>query len=108
MPPITFAQFCAQCAAQGEDTVPAGDPVFGYAKKIRLPPRFLSIAWSEFEHRYARSDRKQVDWRAYFRNHIRENWLKLWFHDERTGSWSLTTRGVQAERVLEADEKAAS
>jgi hypothetical protein len=59
---------------------------------------FILYAWLEFKRRYAEDDSKKYkDWRATFRNAVRENWFKLWFIAD-DGSCGLTTRGKQVQR----------
>lgn len=91
--------------AKGEQPIPEGDPIFGYAEKIELPKQFLRLAWREFVHQYTLPRAKQyVDWREHFRNAVRRNWFKLWWLDG--DKYVLTTAGVQAQRVEELREAA--
>lgn len=93
--------------ASGQDPVPEGDPVFAYAEEVDIPHEFLRLAWLEFRHRYTQPEAKRYrDWRAVFRKAVRGNWLKLWWLDPGSGTFMLTTVGLQAERA-HADRKAA-
>lgn len=86
--------------AKGEKSIPEGDLVFDYADEIGLPHEFLALAWREFRHHYAQPEAKKYrDWRSVFRKAVRGNWLKLWWLDGDT--YTLTTRGLQAQRVSE-------
>lgn len=76
------------------------DPAIEYAESIALPVEFLRIAAHAFDARYLPADKRQRDWPAHFRNAVRGNWFKLWWHDG--GSWQLTTTGKQAEREMQA------
>lgn len=89
--------------AKGEMAIPPDDSVFAYADQIGLPREFLHLAWGEFKARYTASPVKgekpksYTDWRAVFRNAVRQNWLKLWFLDGQ--QYTLTTVGQQAQRA---------
>ena len=85
-----------------EKPVPAGDAVFAYADGAGIPADYLSLAWVEFRHYHLdRPDKKQIDWRATFRNYVRQNYLGLW-QPCATGGYELTKKGVQAHRAREA------
>ena len=98
----TFEQFLADCKATGEKPLPADDPIFAYAVKIKLPLDFLRVCWREFAESHkngqGRKYRGARGWRQAFGNCVRRNWYKLWVRDER-GDWSLTTAGHQANRA---------
>jgi hypothetical protein len=79
---------------------PGSDPALEYAESIGLPVEFLRLAAKVFDSRYLPTDKRQRDWPAHFRNAVRGNWFKLWWHDG--SEWQLTTTGKQAERELQA------
>ncbi len=89
------------CKAKGETPISADDPIFGYAAKQGLSDDFVRYAWLEFRRKYSESGKKQKDWRATFRNAVRENWYGLWF--KRDNDFMLTTRGQQVK--AEHDER---
>ena len=88
----------------GADAVPADDPLFDWAAKVGLPRDWIALAWWAFEGRYTGDGqgaaKTYADWRATFRNAVREDWLKLW----RAGpdGYLLTTAGQQAQREMRA------
>jgi len=88
----------------GADAVPADDPIFDWAGKVGLPRDWIALAWWAFEGRYTGDGqgaaKTYADWRATFRNAVREDWLKLW----RMGpdGYLLTTAGQQAQREMRA------
>ena len=93
--------------AKGEKPVPEDDPVFAYAEQVGLPYDFLRLAWLEFRHRYSQPDAKRYrDWRNVFRKSVRGNWMKLWWLDPASESYSLTTTGAQAHRAHQQKEAA--
>jgi hypothetical protein len=65
-----------------------------------MPDDFIRYAWLEFKRKFADESKKQKDWRAHFRNAVRENWFKLWFIGD-DGQCALTTRGRQVQREHE-------
>lgn len=91
-------------ALEGGDAVPADDPIFDWAGKVGLPREWIALAWWAFEGRYTGDGqgaaKTYTDWRATFRNAVREDWLKLW----RMGpdGYLLTTAGQQAQREMRA------
>ncbi|TDP63160.1 YdaU family protein [Roseateles toxinivorans] len=106
---VTLPEWLAAVEANGEKQIPAGDPVFDYAHTIGLPEDFLLIAWRAFKARYTappvggKKLSMYVDWRAAFRNAVRENWLKLWYLDGQ--QYALTTAGQQAQRAHQESGK---
>ena len=85
------------------DPVPADDPIFDWAGKVGIPRDWIALAWWVFEGRYTGDgqgrEKTYADWRATFRNAVREDWLKLW----RAGAdgFVLTTAGQTAQREMQ-------
>lgn len=95
---LTFDGFVAACEAEGADLIPADDAVYAYAERIGLPDDYVALAWTWFARRYA--DKQQTGirgWRQTFRNAVEGNWPKLWYRDEASNGWALTTAGKQAQ-----------
>lgn len=93
---LTLAEWLSSCKASGEKPIPESDPVFDYADKQKLPLEYVRYAWLEFRRKYGDGGKKQKDWRAHFRNAVRENWYSIWFLKD--GDFVLTTRGLQIQR----------
>jgi hypothetical protein len=98
---ITFAAFLADCREAGIKPIPPDDPVYLAAAQVGLPDEMLVLAWFTFKRRYAETKKRQSDWRMKFRNSVDGSWFGLWFVDA-DGTYRLTTRGKQAERLMEA------
>lgn len=81
-----------------EEVIVDADPIFDWALKIGVPRDWVALAWFAFEGRYGDNPKRYTDWRAVFRKALREDWLKLWRKDSRTGGWVLTPAGEMAER----------
>jgi uncharacterized protein YdaU (DUF1376 family) len=81
-----------------EEVIVDTDPIFDWALKIGVPRDWVALAWFAFESRYGDNPKRYTDWRAVFRKALREDWLKLWRKDSRTGGWVLTPAGEMAER----------
>lgn len=97
-PEITMAEFIAACKAAGEMAVPADDSIYAYAERAAIPDQFLELAWLEFRERHLDNPAKKYrDWRAAFRNSVRDNWFRLWRYAD--GQCVLTVSGEQASRV---------
>ncbi|WP_223996493.1 replication protein [Burkholderia gladioli] len=92
---ISLTDWLAACKASGELSIPKDDPIFDYAEKQALSVEFVRYAWLEFRRKYTESGKKQKDWRATFRNAVRENWYGLWF--KKDDEFLLTTRGQQVK-----------
>lgn len=93
---LSLGDWLAACKASGEKPIPEDDSIFDYADKQQLPIDFVRYAWLEFRRKYTENGKKQRDWRAHFRNAVRENWYGLWF--AKGDEYVLTTRGVQVQR----------
>lgn len=103
-PKLPLADWLAQCAASGTKAIPDDDPVRSYCAKAGIPADYLRLCWFEFKARYLeQTEKTYADWRAVFRNSVRQNWLKLWFFDQ-DGQYLLTTAGKQAMHYQENDE----
>jgi hypothetical protein len=102
---MMFGDWLAATVASGEDAVPAADPVFQYAETAGIPDDFLKLQWGEFKQRYSTNDKRYKDWREVFRKSVRGNWFRLWALREGQDAM-LTTAGVQANRVMQASERA--
>ena len=99
---ITLTDWIAELG--DADAVPADDPIFDWAGKVGIPRDWIALAWWAFEGRYTGDGQGRAktyaDWRATFRNAVREDWLKLW----RSGPEGcvLTTAGQQAQREMQS------
>lgn len=104
-PLLSLKSWLESVKAAGEVALPPSDAVFVYAEEIGLPDEFLHLAWREFLHTYKQPGAKRYrDWRAVFRKAVRQNWMKLWWLDGQ--NYSLTTTGVQAQRVANGGKAA--
>lgn len=107
---ITLADYLAQCRDAGTDPIPESDAVWAYPDTMGLPREYIPLAWWAFQGRYiagkGEKAKRYTSWPQAFRNAVRENWLHLWWLDQR-GGYALTTAGMQAKREMEAVEDAA-
>lgn len=96
---ITLQKFLDQCKSANEKTIQEDDPIFSYAEQVGIDAEMLRACWQEFKAAYLVDESKrQMDWRAHFRNAVRRNWYKLWFLKEgEAAQW--TTAGEQARRA---------
>ena len=99
----TFKAWEAETRAAGDDLLPADDPIFTYAADAGIPLEFMRLAWVEFRDKYRDNSKRYADWRAAFRNCVRDGWFKLWFFD--AGEYALTYRGQQAMRAMQARQQ---
>lgn len=82
----------------GEDAIPADDPIFEYAEKSGIPVGFLALSWTRFRDDMRDRKTRKINWRAHYRNAVKGNWYKLWWFNG-DGICLLTTTGEQARRV---------
>lgn len=98
---ITLATYLAECEAAGVKAIPEDDAVFAYAERVGLPVEFLALAWQWFRAKYGPDGpgraKRYSDWRATFRNSVKDCWPKFWAIDQ-SGAYYLTTAGKQAQR----------
>lgn len=103
---VSLSDWLASCRDAGLKAIPEDDPIYDYLDKQGMSIEMLRLCWLEFRRKYSDPSKKQKDWRAHFRNAVRENWYGLWF--EKDGDFLLTTRGKQVEREhREAQREAA-
>jgi len=97
-PELTLSQFLEDCTLKNEPAISKDDPIFEYAKTIKLPESFLFLGWQSFKTCQA-IDKKQADWRGTFRNYVRRGFIKVWAINKE-GEYYLTTEGKQLEREM--------
>lgn len=97
-PDVTFDEWIENLKAKDEKPVPEDDSIFDYAEEVKLPIDYVRYCWLEFKRKYSNSDKEYKDWRAAFRNSVRENWYSLWF--DKDDQWHLTTRGIQIQKEM--------
>lgn len=97
----TLQTFLDRCKAENLKAIPVDDPIFDYANTVGLSEVMLEVCWFVFKGRYQGEAKTQKDWRAHYRNAVRQNWFKLWFIGK-DGASGFTTAGQQAQRELDA------
>lgn len=93
--PVSIDGFLRRCKESGDQPIPEDDKVFEYAEDAGIPVDLLRLCWLEFVEQMQGKGKRYKDWRAAFRNYVRNNYLKLWFIDN--GQYLLTTQGKQAQ-----------
>lgn len=95
----TFAEYRAEFDASGQPIIAEDDPIYSTAEQMGLPDEYIAIAWTAFAAKYVTSDKKYKDWKAAFRNAVREDWLHLW-NINRDGDYFLTPAGKMIEKAM--------
>lgn len=95
---VTFDDFAADCRTSGIPAIPEDDPILAYAEKAGITAEMMRLAWGKFRERYSGTTKRYADWRAHFRNAVRDNWFRLWYVAE-DGHVRLTTAGKITEKV---------
>lgn len=90
----TMKTWLNELQESGEKAIPDDDPIFEYAVDSQIPYDWLRLVWIEFRAEFSEKNKRQIDWRAHFRNFVRKNYYKLWWLDQ--GAYKLTSRGEQA------------
>lgn len=101
---VTLTAFAEQCREADEDVIPGDDAVWAYAEKVGLPAEFVALAWTWFKAKYtdgAGKAKRYADWRAAFRNAVKDNWPKFWAIGQ-GNEFYLTTAGKQAQLEAQA------
>jgi hypothetical protein len=103
---VTLQSYIDSLKTKGERFMPDDDPLWEHAKAIDLPGEWLEMAFMVFRDRHRAGGKRYIDWRATFRNAVRENWLKLWRSADK--GLQLTDAGVLAQRAyIDSKKKAA-
>lgn len=102
--------FLDRCRQAGETAISGYEPLRKYVDGVGLPMEFVQLAWDVFKAEHspegANERRLQADWRKHFLNYVTKGYYRLWYADAANGTYSLTTQGVQAQR-LHAHKEAA-
>ena len=99
-PELTFPQWAEAQRAEGKKLIDDTDPIFDHTEKTGVPFEFLMVAWFAFKDQYTNDNlKKQKDWRQYFRNAIKGDWLKIWAFNQ-AGECYLTTKGKQYQNAM--------
>ena len=98
-PQIEFKTYRDQCKAAGVQLIGADSAAVKYAHEIGLPREILELCWLEFRHTYENSNKRYASWPLAFANCVRNNWFKLWFFNNQTNTFELTTKGQQQSRI---------
>lgn len=101
--PVTFQAHLDELKANGKPFLPTDDPTRKYAEKVGITDEMLRLAFLKFQDRHADGKKRYTDWRATFRNSVKERWFKLWYHDQGTGQIHLTNDGLIAMQQFRGD-----
>jgi phage replication O-like protein O len=86
----------------GEPAIRDDDPIFDYAETIGITHEMLTLCWKDFRKKNLATNKRQKDWRAHFRNHVRSNWSHIWAINS-DGKAFLTTIGRMRQKEFEGD-----
>jgi uncharacterized protein YdaU (DUF1376 family) len=69
------------------------DAIFEFAENANIPHDFLRLAWLSFRDDFIDDEKKkQIDWKATFRNYLRRDYIKIWYFKE--NECLLNTKGI--------------
>lgn len=101
---ILLSDYLNECKAKAEKPISSDDPLFTYCEQAGIPDDYTALAWRVFKDSHLTKNKRYVDWKAAFRNAVKQDWYKLWAID-REGNFYLTTAGKQAESAHFGDKK---
>jgi len=90
-----------------DDAIPADDSIFEWSRKAGIPDDFLELAWLAFADRFTGNGKLYTDWRATFRNYVKNGWLNVW-RVTPAGAYVLTDAGQQWAHVRQAEQRDAA
>jgi DNA-binding transcriptional MocR family regulator len=100
----TFTEWAEETREKGESLISDTDPIITHTESMGVPFDFLMVAWCAFKDQYTNDNlKKQKDWRAYFRNAIKGDWLRVWAFNQ-AGECYLTTKGKQYLNIMERSQ----
>jgi len=103
---ITLKQYLDKCEEENVDQLHAISSLFKWSLATGLPEEFLYIAWNGFcDMFYDNPSKVQVSWVMTFQNYVKNDYLKYWRVNSSTGEWYLTTSGIQAKLMMEAQQQ---
>lgn len=94
----TLDAFIAVCKASNTPIVPEDDAIHAWAESAGITTEMLNLAWAKFKTAHSGKPKKYTDWRATFRNAVKDNWYRLWYMAE-DGQMRLTTNGKITQKV---------
>lgn len=101
---ISLSDYLNECKEKGIKPISSDDPLFTYCEQAGIPDDYTALAWRVFKDAHLTKNKRYVDWKAAFRNAVKQDWYKLWAID-RDGNFYLTTAGKQAESAHFGDKK---
>lgn len=96
---ISFARFMDDCKRNNIKPIADDDKIFDFAEQAGIPLDYLRLGWSAFREEFIENEGKtKIDWRATFRNYVRNNYLRVWAFN-RAGECYLTDKGIQYQNL---------
>ena len=104
----TFAEYQADCLANGKDFIPDGSSPEKLALKLELTAEMVDVFWHEFKRVHLdpnskSSKKKQVDWVQAIDTYLRKNYLKLWAFDRETQKPYWTQEGLSVLKSIDKE-----
>lgn len=103
----TLKTHIAECKALGVKSIPEDHYIRTYCRDAGITADMMGLAWVRFREEHTTGTRKAkryADWPATFANSVKDRWYRLWIcNAEGEATW--TSEGLQARRVVEAQEQ---
>ena len=99
---MTLSVYLSQLKDADQKFMTIEDPVYQWATELGLPEHWVEYAWKRFKEAYVNNPNyaqtTYKDWRAHFRNAVKQNWYKLWFIKD--DKFFLTQNGQMVEKEM--------
>lgn len=95
---VTLKRFFEICREAGEEPIPVDDNIWAYAAKVGIPVDLMELTWRVFREKHLAKAKRYSDWRAVYRNAVKDNWYGLWSFDV-SNQCVLTGKGRQAQKA---------
>lgn len=102
----TLSTYLKECKDSGVKPIPDDHHIRAYCRDAGITTEMASIAWLRFREDHTigtRKAKRYTDWPGAFANSVKDRWYRLWVvNAEGEANW--TNEGMQARRVVEAQE----
>ena len=97
--PVNIKTFLEDCEKNNVKRIPETDPVFDFAESNKIPMDMIKVCWWKFVRDHSEKKKRYQDWRAAFRNCVRDSWYSFWII-EADGTVKETTKYRAAKNEM--------
>jgi len=96
---VNIKTFLEDCEKNNVKRIPETDPVFDFAESNKIPMDMIKVCWWKFVRDHSEKKKRYQDWRAAFRNCVRDSWYSFWII-EADGTVKETTKFRAAKNEM--------